>query len=52
MKNKEQMDEKERKKYGGYFTPTAEIQRQEIIKNLNKTSENEKLIRLKWKERR
>ncbi|HZI95867.1 MAG TPA: hypothetical protein VFD40_01625 [Candidatus Paceibacterota bacterium] len=52
MKKEKEMTESEKKRSGCYFNPKAEIQRKEIIKNLNKTSENEKLMRFKRKERR
>jgi len=45
MKDKKSEEEKRARKCGYYFKPNAEIQRKAIIKNLNETSNKEKLRR-------
>ena len=48
MKDKKSEEEKKAKRCGYYFTPRAEIQRKAIIKNLNKSSDEEALKRSRW----
>lgn len=55
MKDKKNEEEKRARKCGYYFKPKAEIQRKAIIKNLNKTSDEEALKRSnlsKWMKKR
>jgi hypothetical protein len=52
MKREDEMTEAEKKKCGCYFKPRADIQRKAIIKNLNETSNKEKLRRSELIKRR